>query len=894
MDSLVAVNSIAEMLISAIPENHPYRAALLNSLGIMLSDRYKRTGNMHDLEAAISKAELAVSATPEDHPDRAAVINNLGSMLLDRYKRTGNMHDLEAVISKAELAVSATPEDHPDRAGRLNNLGNRLLDRHKRTGNMHDLEAAISKAELAVSATPEDHPDRAGWLNNLGNRLLDRHKRTGNMHDLEAAISKAELAVSATPEDYIDRAGRLNNLGNRLSDRYNRTGNMHDLEAAISKAELAVSATPEDHPDRAGWLSNLGNMLSDRYKRTGNMHDLEAAISKAELAVSAIPEDHPDRAGRLYNLGTMLSHRYNRTGNMHDLEVQLESLIMSFNLLNALPLTRIRAARCALRILLSNENWDQASSLAQAAVKLLPFVCGRYLVREDQQHAILQISGLVADACSLSLQVGRVQQALQQLEFGRGIILGYLIDSRSNLTLLQKDYPGLAKEYDALRFKAYARIEEKQPVLREKLLKEHREAVSSLEDCLHRIRQKPGYERFLLEPTVHELKQCANEGPIVIVNVTDIRCDAIIVSTAEVQAIALPEMNSSQAPSSFHQRLGRYRTIDRKRLKIYERDIENDLEENDHVKLDANTGIDYMSWLWSNCVKPILEELKNSQASDFHELPRVWWIGTGIASSFPFHAAGQYINDCENFQDSENTLSQTIPSYTPTIKALSFARSCASRAAIINSSETSILVVTMPSTPEHKSLPGVEEENLVIQRITKNICKIKALKTPTAEDVLNDMSGFDIVHFACHGSADPDDPSNSHLLLQKSEPSGPAIDKLTVTDISNRNTLGRTWIAYLSACSTAGVEATGLADECLHISSAFQVAGFAHVIGSLRPADDNICVRLAELFYRSLTKSGIPRHLNRAVAEALRNAILEIRSESPDPRLWAPFIHSGA
>ena len=53
---------------------------------------------------------------------------------------------------------------------------------------------------------------------------------------------------------------------------------------------------------------------------------------------------------------------------------------------------------------------------------MLPFVCGRYLVREDQQYAISQISGLVADACSLSLQVDCVHQALQQLEFGRVIV----------------------------------------------------------------------------------------------------------------------------------------------------------------------------------------------------------------------------------------------------------------------------------------------------------------------------------------------------------------------------------------------------------------------------------------------------------------------------------------
>ena len=113
-----------------------------------------------------------------------------------------------------------------------------------------------------------------------------------------------------------------------------------------------------------------------------------------------------------------------------------------------------------------------------------------------------------------------------------------------------------------------------------------------------------------------------------------------------------------------------------------------------------------------------------------------------------------------------------------------------------------------------------------------------------------------------------------------------------MSDVSKKNTLGQAWIAYLSACSTAGVEAKRLADECLHIASAFQVAGFAHVIGSLWPADDDICVRLAESFYGSLTKTGT-KHSNRAVAEALRNAMLDIRSESQDIRLWAPFIHSG-
>lgn len=550
---------------------------------------------------------------------------------------------------------------------------------------------------------------------------------------------------------------------------------------------------------------------------------------------------------------------------------------------SALPHIRLGCARGALHLLVFKEKWEQASSLAQAAMKLLPYVCDRYLSREDQQYAILQISGLASDACSLSIKMGRVDQGLQQLEFGRGIILGYLIDSRNDLIKLQNDYPRLADEHDGLRFTVYTDIEAKEPIIRAQLLRERGEAATRLEDCLRRIRLKSGYERFLLEPTVDELQQSASEGPVVIVNATHIGCDAIIVSTSEVQAIALPEMNSSQAPSSFQEKLKRYRKIDYKQWRSYQRDIEDDTGESD-IKQTP-----WLSWLWFCCVKPILKELKDGKASETHELPRVWWIGTGIASSFPFHAAGHYDKELANCQDSENTLSQIIPSYTPTIKALSYARSCASRAATVNRKETSILIVTMPTTPGHGSLPGVDLEKLAIQKMTKDFCRIKALESPTVEDVLENITKFDIAHFACHGSVDPEDPSNSHLLLQKSG----AVDKLTVSQISKRNISGQTWIAYLSACSTAGVETELLADECLHLASGFQVAGFAHVMGSLWSADDDICVLLAKSFYLSLTKFGTKRS-NRAVAEALRNAILEIRSDSQDPGLWAPFIHSGA
>ena len=205
-------------------------------------------------------------------------------------------------------------------------------------------------------------------------------------------------------------------------------------------------------------------------------------------------------------------------------------------------------------------------------------------------------------------------------------------------------------------------------------------------------------------------------------------------------------MNSSQSPIFFQRKIGRHRAIDHQRWKHSQRVIEDDTE---------GADFDQMSWLWFCCVKPILKELKDIQVSDSIELPRVWWIGRGIASSLPFHAAGQYNKNSESYQESENALCQMIPSYTPTIKALSYyTRSCAARAATINKKDTSILIITMPKTPGHESLPAVESEKLAIQQITKIFCRIKALESPTVEHVLEKITGFDITHFACHGSVD--------------------------------------------------------------------------------------------------------------------------------------------
>ncbi|KAL4771210.1 CHAT domain-containing protein [Aspergillus nidulans var. acristatus] len=417
-------------------------------------------------------------------------------------------------------------------------------------------------------------------------------------------------------------------------------------------------------------------------------------------------------------------------------------------------------------------------------------------------HAIAQTAGLAADAGSIFLRLTQPAKALQLLEFGRGLILGYLIDSRSRPESLYADHPSLAQES------------------REDLIQSKQNAPRELERCLATIRAQPGYERFLLEPAIEELVVQAQEGPLVTVNVTDFGSHAVI----------------------------------------------------------------SLSWLWEHLVAPILDSIASRMRGHVSR-PRIWWIGTGVANALPFHAAGMHDGS------TKNTLDRAISSYTPTIKALAYARSCLNRIQF-SGSPTSVVIVAMPTTPQGRPLPGVEDEITAIQQAAGALYRIQVQQHPGSEDVLQAIQETDIVHFACHGSCNPVDPSESHLLLQNNRLSPPVVDRLSVKRISDL-VLHRARIAFLSACSTAQVTAHRLTDEAIHLASAFQVAGFGHVIASLWSADDAACAAIARAFYSHLAQESARLFSNRLVAEALHNAVLEVR-KTERPVVWASFVHYGA
>ncbi|CEL09703.1 hypothetical protein ASPCAL12836 [Aspergillus calidoustus] len=934
--SLAAATSCLKLAGSLTPADQPSKRAIraywLSGIHEHLFDL---SPDLEQIAASIVETERALAVAP-NHPESGIWRGALASRLFKQHELSQNKEHLGKAFGIIRELIAH--EHTAGMAATAHLLAISLHRHYERTGDTESLEAATTFVERAARAAelswglPEigiesDKFTRITYINSkaaasppvnhtLSAISLSRYIRYRDMKDLERGISITERALRSTAEESSRYPVLSTSLGRMLLHRYLVSKDTADLDKAISSADSAIeryNALMET--DSVYTALAAGRGQSQAHKLRGDLYAIKwelrhyfsegyGARLHYQIALGWSADDHEHYREQYECLHSLAKHISNEKGHetMRASETEVDLLGALFRVVDskaAPALVRIQSARLALRLLGQNSSWEEASSSAQGALKLLSQICVRFMKREDQQYAIAQTSGLAADACSVALKAGNVQRALEVVKFGRGLILGYLMDARSELIWLRSKDPGLADRYEGLLARAARPISTDSRERQEDLLRQRVDAVTQLEDTLEELQSKG----FFVQPTPAELQRHAATGPIIIVNLTDIGSDAIIHASDTIRAVPLPEMMAGEVPSRLRARIGSFRGLDI-RGEIADRDLATDLEDS------KSTDSDLLNWLWSTCVQKVLVELRTMGALLSRDT-RVWRIGTGVASGLPFHAAGR-----PEAGSMENTLDHCIPSYTPGIKALGYARECAARVAQSKPTPTptSILIVAMPTTPGHSPLAGVRAETTAIQGLAQTHISVgsgdqvpyatKTLEHPSQAATLGEMGSHDIIHFACHGASDPADPSGSHLLLQKPcGESGPGqhspkvaavVDPLTASAISTSNSLGRVWIAYLSACSTAQVTADAFIDENIHLASAFQVAGFAHVIGTLWRADDGACVQLAVSFYRALAKR---RDMSAAgsVASALRESVLELRRCFAErPSSWAPFVHFGA
>jgi hypothetical protein len=870
--------------VAATPAGHPDRAKYLSNLGAARGLRFDRTGDPDDLDAAIDLLGQAVAATPVGHPSRPGRLSNLAASTEARSKRTGDGDDLDTAIDLLGQAVAASPADHPGRATMLANLGTSQRYRYEQVGDQSDLDAAIDLLGQAVAACPADHPDRSLYLSNLGAARQTRFDRIGDRRDLDGAIDAGRQALAASSPGHPEYAGYLSNLSLALRSRFEQAGELSDLDAAIDAGQQTLAATPPGHPNHAAMLSNLAAALNTRFKQTGDRGYLDAAIGLLGQAVAATPADHPDHAGYSSDLSLVLLARFEQDRDPNDLDGAIAAGRQAVAVKTASPRVRARAARRWAHAAASGQRWQEAVAGSAAAAELLGLIAPPSLTRGDQEHLLGQLGGLGADAAACCVRAGLAERAVELFEQGRGVLLGQALDTRTDLTDLTGKHPALAAKFTALRDDLdKAGPPAGSPSGRDETTADAQAETAQLDtdrrrataaafyEVITEIRQLSDFARFLLPPSAAELIAAAELGPVVAVTVSQFGSYALILADGDVlDPVPLPGLTPSEVDRRVAAFVG---TLDGDAFPVAGPD--------GRAAAEQRLG-DTLGWLWDVLAGPVLDRLGiTGPPQKGKPWLRLWWCVSGLLSFLPVHAAGHHHTHADAAP--ATVIDRVISSYTPTIRALIHARRP------VTASESGppgagnhVVVVAMPHTPGAWDLPGALGEAAWLQQHLPGPVTVLTGSQATQETVLAALPAGQWAHFACHAASDLGSPSASYLLLTDHQR-----QPLTVLDVA-RLRLEDAGLAFLSACASARPGAR-LTDEAIHLASAFQLAGYRHVIATLWPIRDRPAVNFAAVIYTALITTG-----EGDAAMAVHAAVRQMRERNPlIPSAWASHIHVG-
>ncbi|MFD3521323.1 CHAT domain-containing protein [Streptomyces sp. NPDC058653] len=864
---------------------------LVNS-ALELRGRFERgLGAPEDLVTAAARMREALAAIPAAHASRPGVLTNLGMVLVSLHQQSTGTAVLTEAVDALREAVRETPAGHHLLGGRLINLSAALMLRHNRLEDSADLAEALECRRRAASLPGASASKRAAILSATGAALMRTAERTNDVATLDEAVEQMRAALELTGATDPLRPTRQLSLAVILVSRSGLTRRRRDLREARTVLESALAALPEGSPLRPNFLVTDAVVQRALFRTDWFPGAHEQVIGQLREAVDATPPDHPNLTTRLFILGELLDQRHARTGAPDDLRQSAAAFREAALEPQCPPSERVAAAWRWARAWTRLGRPDLALKGYVVAVDLMPVVSPRHLLRDDQEFRLGGMTGLGAEAAACAVRCGEPALAVRLLEQARGVLLAQAFDANSDLTELARRAPESADELVRLRRGLDASTSELEPESLEDPSADPAAPAAPASDRRQRLtarwdeltaRIRADHPELRLFRSVRdwddaELLAAADQGPVVLVHVPpDDSADtaggeagggALLVTARSVEALPLPLLTASDVAARterFHAALAR--------LNAPGTDHPEVLRAQGEVRAT-------LDWLWSAVTRPVLDRLGLGVPPEGEAPPRIWWSPGGLLGTLPLHAA-------EPDGGGPGALDRVVSSYAPTLRTLHHARTRAPGPSGAGARDDSVLIVAVPDAEGLPPLPGAREEaDWLARRLPRATLLADGAATRAAVDTrLRDHAH---VHFACHAVSDPLRPSNGRLVLH-----GPPDASPTVRDLA-RLRLPGAGLAYLSACDTMRIGAE-LADESVHIASAFQMAGFPHVVGSLWPVDDRTGARVARRVYEQLhTRPDGPLSVA-LTARALHHAVRELRAEYPrTPSLWACQVHAG-
>ncbi|KAI0026553.1 CHAT domain-containing protein, partial [Vararia minispora EC-137] len=224
-----------------------------------------------------------------------------------------------------------------------------------------------------------------------------------------------------------------------------------------------------------------------------------------------------------------------------------------------------------------------------------------------------------------------------------------------------------------------------------------------------------------------------------------------------------------------------------------------------------------------------------------------------------------------------------VSSYTPTLSALlrpphMFADGWSSMNA---------LIVSQPDTPDMSKLPGVLSEVAQIEKHLSGQINHLNGEDATVKAVLDAMNEdrCQVIHLACHGLQNTEDPTKSAFALHHGHLT---LSQLMISSVRKAE------LAFLSACQTSTGDEK-LPEEAVHLAAGMLSVGFKSVIGTMWSIGDQDAPIIADEVYRQLKESCVPGDGRLKTAYALHEATKVLRERVGESSIvrWAPYVHFG-
>jgi len=603
-------------MVQLTPDGHADMPSQLSDLGQSLSDRFQCTGDLTNIVNAISANQRAVQLTPDGDAQMPSRLNKLGISYALRFQCTGDFTDIADAILVHHQVVQLAP----DEPSGWNNLGNSLLERFEHTGDLTNIANAISAHQRAVQLTSDDDTDMPSRLNNLGNSFMHCFGCTDDLAIIASATSAYKRAFQLTPNGHPEMPGLLNNLGISLSEHFKHTDNLTHIANAIEAQQLAIQLTLDGHPNKPQIFNNLGTSFLHCFEHTGDLTDIANAISAYQRAVQLTPNGHANRPGLLNNLGRSFLQRFQHTGDFSDATAATSNYQQSAMHKSGPPSIRLIAAQRWAQLSASHNPTDSLEAYA-VVVNLLSQIASMDRTIQQRHSSLIRISRLTASAAFAQGELGK---ALKWLEQGRCLVWSQLNQLRTPVDDLRThnhlladrflrvsralELSGSCQELTSLTLSGTI----SQKVALEDEARTHVMLAQDWEQLLKEICGIPAFHNFLRPRTASNImKHLPRDGPVILVNVHEDRCDALALIPNCRQPLHIPLNNlTHQYASVLRDQLRSYLLTHGRRMRAADLDL--DRATRPAPKPNAENGNDIhkaLQELWRLVVKPVLDAL---------------------------------------------------------------------------------------------------------------------------------------------------------------------------------------------------------------------------------------------------------------------------------------------